>query len=288
MAKIVIMQGLPASGKSTRAKEIVAEGASYRINRDLLRTMLHFDKWTGQNEEVTRDAARAIADALLGRGRSVVIDDTNLNPGVVQMWVDLAKKHNAKIQYEKMETSFIDCVIRDAKREKKVGKSVILGMAMQYGLFPDTKTPIVVCDLDGTLCNIEHRLHYAKGLLKDWDKFFAGVPDDLIREEVVTILRKYHQEGKRIIFVSARPERCREDTEEWLAKHLPEDIGYMGLFMRKNHDKRDDVEVKQQVFDTYFKGKYPIEVVIDDRPKVIRMWRSNGLNVIDVGSGVEF
>lgn len=288
MAKIVIMQGLPASGKSTRAKEIVGQGDAVRINRDLLRTMLHFDKWTGLNEGITRDVARAIADALLGRGRSVVIDDTNLNPSIVQMWVDLAKKHNAKIQYEKLDTPVWECIARDEKREKKVGADVIIGMGMQYGLLPKLDKPFVVCDLDGTLCDLEHRLQYAKGLTKDWDKFFAGVPDDKLRQSTLDILNEYRTKGHPVIFVSARPERCRADTVEWLVKHLPVDFEYQALFMRKDHDKRDDTEVKQQVFDTYFKGKYPIEVVIDDRPKVIRMWRSNGLEVIDVGSGVEF
>ncbi len=58
--------------------------------------------------------------------------------------------------------------------------------------------------------------------------------------------------------------------------------------MRRSGDKRPDTEVKQQIYDTYFKDKYNIAYVIDDRPSVIQMWRSNGLEVIDVGEGVDF
>lgn len=57
-----IMQGLPGSGKSTKAEEIVehdGKGNTVRLNRDLLRTMLHFDKWSGRNEGITKDVRRA-------------------------------------------------------------------------------------------------------------------------------------------------------------------------------------------------------------------------------------
>ena len=35
-------------------------------------------------------------------------------------------------------------------------------------------------------------------------------------------------------------------------------------------------------------GKENIFMVFDDRPSVIRMWRENGVKVVDVGDGVEF
>lgn len=57
--------------------------------------------------------------------------------------------------------------------------------------------------------------------------------------------------------------------------------------MRRAKDSRPDTEVKQDILDQYFK-KELIDVVIDDRPSVIRMWRSNGLEVLDVGKGEEF
>ncbi len=51
--------------------------------------------------------------------------------------------------------------------------------------------------------------------------------------------------------------------------------------MRKTGDKRDDTIVKKELFDS-FKNDYYVEYVIDDRPKVVRMWRSLGLFTFQV------
>jgi hypothetical protein len=57
--------------------------------------------------------------------------------------------------------------------------------------------------------------------------------------------------------------------------------------MREDGDHRPDDEVKEDILNTHFdKGR--IELVIDDRPRVIRMWQRHGLKVLDVGDGVEF
>lgn len=56
------MQGLPASGKSQKAAEIMkSDGNCVRINKDLLRKMLHNGKWNGKNEGQTRDASKMLA-----------------------------------------------------------------------------------------------------------------------------------------------------------------------------------------------------------------------------------
>jgi tRNA uridine 5-carbamoylmethylation protein Kti12 len=59
------MKGLPACGKSTKAEEIIRNaGNTVRINKDLLRTMLHFDKFTHVNEEHTRRCLNYVGSAL--------------------------------------------------------------------------------------------------------------------------------------------------------------------------------------------------------------------------------
>lgn len=288
MPKLLMLKGLPASGKSTRAKEIVSTGNYVRVNRDLLRTMLHFDKWSGQNEGTTVDMEKAIATAALVRGTSVVVDDCNLNHSNKDMWKEVAKSCNATFGVETIDTSMEECLKRDIGREKAVGSHVITNMALQYGLYPKPTKGFILCDLDGTLCDITHRLQYAKGETKDWAKFFSEIPNDSIRNDTVEMLLKYEDAGHEIIFVSARPDTYREQTEAWLEKSMRGYKLHKTLIMRKSSDTRDDVEVKQQMYDLYFKDKYPIETVIDDRPKVIRMWQANNVPVIDVGAGVEF
>lgn len=291
MAKMTIMRGLPASGKSTKAEELLKQGNTVRINKDLLRTMLHFDNFNHRNEGHTRDAARKLADWYLANGVNVIIDDTNLNEGTVQSWKDLAKIHNAKIEYiDTTDVSVYDCVSRDEYRQKKVGAHVIKKMALQHLDWLKGENT-VICDLDGTLCDIEHRLHFAHGETKDWGKFFAGIPDDAPRKEVFEAVAKACDEhNAQLILVSARPENYRAETEAWLDIHfsgMAFGKGRQMLIMRDAGDKRDDVIVKSEIHDKYLKNLNIVKV-FDDRPKVIRMWREKGLDVVDVGKGIEF
>ncbi len=285
MSKLIIMQGLPASGKSTRAEEILREdGNAVRINRDLLRTMLHFDKWTGKNEGNTKDAARTLAQLFLGKGINVIIDDTNLHEGTVQSWVDLAKSLNAKIQYERLDTDPDECIKRDEGRQKRVGKHVIQKMALQHQAYLKGQK-VVICDMDGTLADPTHRLEYASGEKKDWEKFFALSVLDKPRNEVIQHAAQLVRENNaKLMIVSARPERHRDMTLGWLAGN---GISPEILIMREDNDKREDTEVKSDIFEKYLKN-LDIVALFDDRPSVIRMWREKGLNVIDVGKGVEF
>lgn len=290
MAKLTIMVGLPASGKSTRAKELLAQGNAVRINKDLLRTMLHFDKFNGLNESATRDAARTLAKTFLASGKSVIIDDTNLNPRTVQSWVDLAKEMGAKIEYCRMDTSVEECKNRDFLREKSVGDHVICKMALQYLDYMKGEK-VVICDLDGTLCDIKHRLHFVKNLpdgkKKDWKGFFEGIAEDAVRVDVLDKLLKLEEAGNKIILVSARPENYREATEAWLEKAFKGYPLYQFLIMREANDKREDTLVKKEIYDKYLKNLNIVKV-FDDRPSVIRMWRELGLEVEDCGGGVEF
>ncbi len=224
-----------------------------------------------------------IAKECLRDGINVIIDDTNLNPRTEKSWTDLAVELNSKIEYQNMsDISVEECIKRDETREKKVGKSVIQKMGLQY-LDYWKGQKVVISDLDGTLCNIDHRLKYAKGEDKNWKKFFEGIKDDILRKEVFDKILDYNV-GVRLILVSARPETYRSETEEWLADN---GVFFDALIMREDNDKRDDTLVKQDMYEKYLKNLNIIKV-FDDRPRIVRMWREKGLEVEDVGSGVEF
>ncbi len=330
MAKLIMMKGLPASGKSTKAKEIIAQGDWVRINRDLLREMLHFGEWSGQNEGKTVDAANALARHFLTNGTSVVIDDCNLGDTHRQKWSGIAKECNAKFEVDEIPTSVSTCCFRDEAREKKVGRDVIRNMALRYGLHPAPEKGYVICDLDGTLCDTTHRLHHVKELMpragrcnkctgeiaggtfigskhcngeemgcgcecapqfkKNWKGFFEDMVADPIRKDVAEMLLQFSQEGYDIVFVSGRPDTYKKHTLLWLISNatpwLPK--GFLTLIMRRAGDKREDVETKLEILNQHFPNRAHIYKVIDDRPSVIRMWREQGLDVIDVGKGVEF
>lgn len=288
MSKLLMLSGLPASGKSTYAKELVLGGGNWvRVNRDLLRTMLHFDNWSGKNEDLTVRLEKDIAVVSLYNGRNVVVDDTNLSRKHKEMWRDVAEgcvDLQTKFEHKHFDTDWAICLQRDADREKKVGEHVILNMAMQYNLIPELKK-IVVCDIDGTVADCTHRLHHVKKDPKDWKSFFAEMGADSPRYDVYEQVRDLAVDNHaQVIFVSARPEEYREVTEEWLRGCQME---HFHLIMRRSGDRRPDTEVKQEILNKQLKH-YEILKVFDDRPSVIEMWRSNGLEVEDVGTGIDF
>jgi predicted kinase len=288
MSKLTIMRGLPASGKTTRAKEIMeASGNMIRVNKDLLREMLHFSKWKGSNESITKAMAYCVAKQCLISGINVIIDDTNLNEGTFQGWKGLAKEMELEAKVVKMDTSLEECLKRDLTRKKSVGENVIIGMAMQHGLYPKPKKGIIICDIDGTLAEVTHRRKYSSGPEKNWDKFFSLIHEDDIRKDVSNKLYKFADEGYKIFFVSGRPEKYREETKHWIGVKTYGELPYETIFMRPNNDKRDDTEVKKDIYNKYFKDLV-IHKVLDDRPRVIKMWKEQGLDVEDVGDGIDF
>ncbi len=300
------MQGLPASGKSTKAEELLIQhGNTVRINKDLLRTMLHFDNFNGKNEGMTQDASKMLTRHFLSNNVNVIIDDTNFNPKVIESLVSIAKETDSKIEYVKMDTPLLECIMRDKKRVNSVGGIVIKNMALQYGLVPKPIKGYVLCDIDGTIADISHRLRFVKPkknlkskpgepdvyeddprFKKDWKSFFSGIPSDIVREDTRKILIDYYNQGYDVIFITARPDDYKEATIEWLHKHML--TFAFTIIMRRAGDTRKDTEVKKDMLDKYFPDKSLIYRVIDDRPSVIRMWKEQGLEVIDVGYGNEF
>jgi len=288
--KLIMMSGLPASGKTTKAKELVAQGNWARVNRDLLREMLHFSKWSPKNEEETVSAEKEIVKKLLLKDVNVVIDDVNLNPKNKQLWSNIAKENNASFQHVHIDTPVDECVRRDNEREGSVGKHVIYGFALQYRLLGEGRPskPFIICDIDGTLADCSNRLHFVKNTEnKDWKSFFGSLSEDSPREEIFQMVHDYYKQGYEIILMSGRPDTYRKETEEWIKKYSPEGLVFTTLIMRGSHNRRPDTEVKWELHEKFL-SHYPIEAIIDDRPSVIRMWREKGLNVIDVGGGVEF
>lgn len=272
-----------------------SSGNTIRVNKDLLRTMLHFDEWTGRNESLTRDAEQCLVREFLRCGINVIVDDTNLAVGNKELWRRLAEEMDAKFEHLNIDISLEECLERDWGRENGVGSDVIVQMAMRSGLVEKPEKGYVLCDLDGTMADIRHRLHLVnpewaekKGIefKKDWKGFFERIPQDTLRSDTYAMIKEFAESGYTIVFVSARPEDYREITKEWLNRFV--EFKYLTLIMRKRGDKRPDTEVKQGILDSHFPHKEWIHKVVDDRPSVIRMWRENGLDVIDVGSGKEF
>ncbi|MFA5071159.1 MAG: AAA family ATPase [Candidatus Pacearchaeota archaeon] len=298
---IVLMQGLPGSGKSFEAKKLLDEN-SIIVSRDSLREMIYGNvKGTGRFdralEKLVTQAEFLIAEEALKMGKSVIVDDTNLKTQTVLDWKQFAGKMNTFARIQAVDTPVGECLLRDYYRHPRVGSVVILQMAERYGIefknredYISTKNHRIsleryfLCDLDGTIADCTHRQHFVAEKPKNWKQFFLGIPNDPVREDVKELLKGHLKTGLKVVFVSARSEDQRFETEHWLKQQGFENFE---LLMRGSGDFRPDHFVKKEILDKYLDPKR-IVFVVDDRPSVVRMWRDSGLVVIDVGTGVEF
>jgi hypothetical protein len=137
----------------------------------------------------------------------------------------------------------------------------------------------IICDLDGTLANIDHRLHFLED--KDWPGFFAAVKDDTPNTWCAELLRGMLGIGHKIIFVSGRNETARADTGEWLGKL---GFGASDLYMRPKDSRIEDYVFKARVYREHLLHE-DILFVLEDRKQVVDMWRKEGLVVLHCEDG---
>lgn len=145
--------------------------------------------------------------------------------------------------------------------------------------------PYIVFDIDGTLANIKHRLPYIKSEKPDWDSFNESMDKDALNLPVAQIYYKMcdsrHNANHPSIFVTGRPQDYQHKTEQWLLRNK---LVPNYLFMRPAGDYRSDVEIKTEIIDKYIKMA-PILFVIDDRDKIVEMWRKLGYKCLQCQKG---
>lgn len=131
----------------------------------------------------------------------------------------------------------------------------------------------IIVDLDGTLADITHRRKFVEGKKKDWKNFNKNIINDDLNGWCAEIIRRMMPDH-HVLLVSGRTDELQEETEQWLKKH---DVPYTDLMMRKDKDYRDDTVVKREIYEKNIKPHYDVLFVIDDRAKVVKMWRDEGL-----------
>lgn len=289
MRKVYFLKGLPASGKSTWAKTTAAHEQCKIINKDLLRLMLDAGKHTGSNEGFVLQARDALIVMALESGKSVIVDDTNLNPvhegRVRQIVQDYNRTFNQGVQFQVIDFTHIgpeECKKRDRMRCPNVGDKVIQDMYNKWlrpavpklRVADPTLPTAIIVDLDGTLAWRGDRDIY------DGSKVYL----DIVNPAVLQVMLQFNTTPLdfSILITTGRQEKDRAMTERWLEDN---GVPYDKMFMRATSDQRQDAIVKQEIYETEIEGKYNVLFVLDDRNQVVEMWRRLGLQVFQVAEG---
>lgn len=259
MSEVLILSGLPASGKTTIAKEWVAEDPDgrVRVNYDDLRLGMFGPDWVFNwgDERKMKANARRIAEAALKAGLSVVIDNTNITPKARDYWKEVARAFPAVVVEQEVDTDVAECVRRDRSRSgrARVGRAVIERMALDHGFIDWSLYPndFVVVDVDGTLADCEHRKHHIAGrcnsglncpeikttldehgkkvccycggkafVPKDWPSFFTACDKDTPIQPIIELVRDLSRQFDILIVSGRAIDFCGRKTEDWLDQHL--------------------------------------------------------------------
>lgn len=304
MIKIELLVGIPGSGKSTYAKQLVAKDPANwaRINNDDLRSMLNGSVWTSEYEKFITDTRNYLIRDALKRGKNVIIDNLNLNKRHWEDTCKIVKSVNVDAQvYEKLfYIELEEAVERDSKREgkAKVGEEVIKKWWKESGgkqfKFSKPKVEIFLTS-KGMNKNVEplnQNENLPRAAIFDNDgtislihsgrsPYDASTCDlDAPHPHVIECMKLYYNAGYKILFVSGREEKDREPTERFYQQYFPE-VKYE-LFMRPTGDMRKDVIIKEEIFNNHIKNKYFVAGWFDDRLQVSKWVYESGLPLFRV------
>jgi hypothetical protein len=142
----------------------------------------------------------------------------------------------------------------------------------------------VVVDIDGTLSNLSHRLHLVRKEKPEWDLFFKQAADDTVNEWCKELINSLWNNGIKILLVSGRPESIRTITKRWLSQN---GIHYDKLFLLRGvKDYTPDDQLKREWGKKF--GFSKILFVVDDRTKVVQMWRDEGATCLQCDRWEEY
>lgn len=303
-ATLWIPRGLPASGKTTWAREMLDGpplGSIVRLNRDELRAMMLPSGYRTPKPDAEMQVTKVQhgpIESLLRADVDVIVDDTNLRIKFVRNLMQIAAKAGASSE---IVDTFLDldvsvCIERDRSRQSPVGEDVIRGMHAKflsggrrlhvptldseevtgkpYTPVPGTPRAVIV-DIDGTVAIHGDRSPY------DTSRYH----EDTVNRAVVDTVCMAWESGHRVVFCSGRSAEFRGVTEAWLNEHvLPQGSGWE-LHMRPAGDTRNDAVIKLELFDEHIRDRFDVRFVLDDRDRVVAAWRSIGLTVYQVAPG---
>lgn len=305
MPTITLMVGPPGSGKSTWSHSYVAFKAGHgqeavRVSQD--------DQ--GKEDHMT------LFNESLAKGLNIVVDRMNFDKNQRNRYLEPARKAGYATRIVITHCPLATCLERCNARENHptIKDSKTASQAVNFffksyervsddeadevfrlGWIGNDAPKAVICDLDGTLCNVEHRRHFVRppeGQKKNWPAFFAGIKDDTVNKACEELLTAMAWSGYKIVYCSGRSDNERKATVEWLNTHkldkFEAEASYLGpspLYMRGRSDSRRDDVVKEIILDFEILTRFKPAFMIDDRDQVVAMWRRRGFTCLQIDYG---
>lgn len=291
--QILILVGVPGSGKSTWAKNYIRNNGDWvRVSRDDLRLMLtQQQKVEPKMEDMINDLMDNMIESSISKGKNVIVDSTNLKRTLLDGYVTRFGTI-ADISYRVFDISLKKAIEQDKNREHSIGEFGVTEHYKKYKILidsfpfqPTTKQKeshinpkvnecdAVIYDIDGTLSLLKNR---------EYDDFHLVHRDDY--NEVVGETIAFHRsKGRKIIILTGRSDEYRKETEDWLDLY---GVEYDELHMRESEDRRRDKLVKREIYNNQIKPQHKVLCVYDDRISVIKEWNDLGLFVFTVNQGL--
>ena len=150
-----------------------------------------------------------------------------------------------------------------------------------------------IFDLDGTLADCTHRLHHLEKSPKDWYNFFLACDQDAPIFPMIQLLGNLSVRGNWVEIWTARSVIVRYKTLEWLSSTASCTVGEYGgyhtvckLRMRLVGDYTQDHELKRNwLYADKAAGGDRIDLVFEDRRRVVDMWRDESIQCCQVSEG---
>lgn len=288
MPNLTLLVGPPGSGKSTLANKL----ALTRVSQD----------------DQGRDGHIEVFNKAITENKDIIIDRMGFVKNQRERYLKPAKEAGYSTEIIVLHESYQTCKERMANRtghptikDETAANQALNMFFSKYERVEDSeadkvtriwpegdKPSAIICDLDGTLCNCEHRRHHVnpnvkpEGFKKNWKAFFAGIPDDTINSWCDDIIMAFAARNISTVFCSGRDDNQRKMTLEWLARHC---YAHFPLYMRNRQDSRQDSIVKEIILDFELLTRYKPYFMIDDRSKVVQMWRRRGFVCLQCDNG---
>ena len=145
-----------------------------------------------------------------------------------------------------------------------------------------------VVDLDGTLANTDHRAHHvAKIGFRNFEAFYNEMDKDTVNPWCLALVKSLIKNQIIVVLLSARPKRYDVQTIQWLDDQglmAAMADGWVRLRLLGRDDHTPDHHLKQEWLNKHPDHRASILFAVDDRPRVISMWRKEGVTCLDCGT----